>query len=195
MSDIVSDNVISDSLSDSAAPRRLPVIVMGVSGSGKSTLGEALARALQLPFIEGDSLHDAHNIAKMRSGQPLNDADRAGWLEAIATDLQDERRYPIGLVLTCSALRRIYRDRLRGATRGLRFLFLRIDASAAHQRLQQRPHHFMPASLVPSQFATLEPPAPEETDIVTLDASAAPATVLARALQALRPTQSPARRG
>ncbi|HTT06056.1 MAG TPA: gluconokinase [Steroidobacteraceae bacterium] len=194
----MSDNPIADS----AVSKRLPVIVMGVSGSGKSTLGEALARALELPFIEGDSLHDAHNIAKMRSGHPLNDADRAGWLDTIASELQDEQRFPLGLVLTCSALRRTYRDRLRGATRGLRFLFLRIDVSAAHERLQHRPHHFMPASLVPSQFATLEPPAPEETDIVTLDASAAPATVLARALQALRPeapTPSPdpssARRG
>jgi gluconokinase len=178
-------------MSDNSAPNRLPVVVMGVSGSGKSTLGKALARALNLPFIEGDSLHDAHNIAKMRSGQPLDDADRAGWLDAIARELGDEQRYPRGLVLTCSALRRTYRDRLRAATRGLRFLFLRIDASAAHQRLQHRAHHFMPASLVPSQFATLEPPAPEETDIATLDASAAPATVLAAALQALRRAPAP----
>jgi gluconokinase len=180
-----------NSMSGAAALKRLSVIVMGVSGSGKSTLGEALARALDLPFIEGDALHDGHNIAKMRSGQPLNDADRAGWLDAIAKELQDEQRYPRGLVLTCSALRRRYRDRLREARGLLRFLFLRIDVSAAQQRLQQRPHHFMPASLVPSQFATLETPAEDETDVLTLDASAAPAIVLARALEALRPGQSP----
>lgn len=163
---------------------------MGVSGSGKSTLGEALARALGLPFVEGDSLHDAHNIAKMRAGLPLDDADRAGWLEQIAARLGDRQRYPHGLVVTCSALRRVYRDRLRGATGDLRFLFLCINAADAHQRLQRRAHHFMPASLVPSQFATLEPPGPGETDSVTLDAGAAPASVLASALQALRPGQS-----
>lgn len=174
---------------DSAVLNRLAVIVMGVSGSGKSTLGEALAQALNLPFIEGDTLHDPHNIAKMRSGQPLNDADRAGWLDRIATQLQDEQRYPRGLVLTCSALRRVYRDRLRRTTRRLRFLFLSIDAAAAQQRLQHRPHHFMPASLVPSQFAALEPPTPGESDVVTLNADAAPASVLAAALEALRPAQ------
>jgi gluconokinase len=177
-------------MSDSAVLNRLPVIVMGVSGSGKSTLGEALAQALNLPFIEGDTLHDAHSIAKMRSGQPLNDADRAGWLDRIATHLQDQQRYPRGLVLTCSALRRVYRDRLRGTARGLRFLFLSIDAAAAHRRLQHRPHHFMPASLVPSQFATLEPPTPEESDVVTLNAGTAAASVLAAAVEALHPARS-----
>jgi len=173
-------------MNDSAAPNRLPVVVMGVSGCGKTTLGEALAAALKLPFIEGDSLHDAHSVAKMRSGQPLEDADRAGWLTRVAEHLQDTQRYPRGLVLTCSALRRVYRDRLRDGTRGLRFVFLRVDAPAATRRLQHRPHHFMPASLVPSQFATLEPPGAEETDVVTLDAAQAPATVLAGALEALR---------
>jgi gluconokinase len=173
-------------MSESSAHDRLAVVVMGVSGSGKSTLGEALARALGLPFIEGDTLHDAHNIAKMRAGHALDDADRAGWLAGIAAHLQDERRYPRGLVLTCSALRRVYRDRLRGESHGLRFLFLSIDASTASQRLQQRAHHFMPASLVPSQFAALEPPSLGETDIVTLDAGDTPANILASALQALR---------
>jgi gluconokinase len=177
-------------MTDSALTR-LPVVVMGVSGCGKSTLGEALAQALNLPFIEGDTLHDEHSIAKMRSGQPLDDADRAGWLGRIAAQLQNEQRYPRGLVLTCSALRRVYRDRLRDTTRGLHFLFLRIDASAAQQRLQHRAHHFMPASLVPSQFATLEPPGPGETDVATLAASASPAAVLACALEALRPAQPP----
>ena len=175
---------------DNAVPKRIPVIVMGVSGCGKSTLGEALAQALQLPFVEGDTLHDAHSIAKMRSGQPLNDADRAGWLDRIATHLQDEQRYPRGLVLSCSALRRAYRDRLRRSTGGLRFVFMRIDEHSAHQRLQHRPHHFMPASLVSSQFATLEPPTSDERDVITVDADNAPASVLAAALEALRPEQA-----
>jgi gluconokinase len=178
-------------MADNAAVNRLPVVVMGVSGSGKSTLGEALAQALNLSFVEGDTLHDAHNIAKMHAGQPLDDADRTGWLNKIAAHLRDEQRYPRGLVLSCSALRHIYRDRLRDSTRGLRFLFLRIDASTAHQRLQHRPHHYMPASLVPSQFATLEPPSPEETDVVTLDAGRAPPSVLACALEALRSARPP----
>lgn len=176
-------------MTDSAALGRLPVVVMGVSGCGKTTLGEALARALSLPFIEGDSLHEAHSVAKMRSGQPLNDSDRAGWLARVAQHLHDSQRFPRGLVLTCSALRRVYRDQLRESTHGLRFVFLRIDAAVAAQRLQHRPHHFMPASLVPSQFATLEPPSPEETDVVTVDAGQAPPAVLASALEALRPLQ------
>jgi gluconokinase len=181
-------------MSDPAAPTRLPVVVMGVSGSGKSTLGAALAQALGLRFVEGDSLHDAHSVDKMRSGQPLDDADRAGWLDAIAVRLRDRAHYPQGLVVSCSALKRAYRDRLRHATPDLRFLYLQIDAAAAHQRLRHRTDHFMPASLVPSQFAALERPAPDESDTVTLEAGAPPATVLAAALEALRarPPRAPA---
>jgi len=169
-----------------SAPARLAVVVMGVSGSGKSTLAAALALALGLPFVEGDSLHDAHNIEKMRSGQPLDDADRAGWLAGIAARLRDRGHYPRGLIVTCSALKRAYRDRLRRASPDLRFFYLQIDAAAAHQRLQQRTGHFMPASLVPSQFAALEPPAADEGDTATLNAAAPPAIVLAAALAALR---------
>jgi gluconokinase len=164
---------------------------MGVSGSGKSTLGESLARRLHLPFVEGDGLHDARNIAKMHTGQALTDADRAGWLEQIAALLQDQARYPSGLVVTCSALKRPYRDQLRRASAAVHFLYLRIDAAEARRRLQHRPQHFMPASLVPSQFRALEAPSAAETDVVTLDAAAAPALVLAAALAALRPASHP----
>ena len=174
-------------MSDNDASNRLVVVVMGVSGSGKSTLGESLARALGVPFVEGDALHDAHNVAKMHSGQPLDDADRAGWLARIAAALQDSGRYPRGLVVTCSALKRIYRDQLRRAASGLHFVYLRIDAAEAARRLRHRPHHYMPASLVPSQFNTLEAPAPDETDIVTLDGTAIPTVLLSAALEALQP--------
>ena len=165
---------------------RLPVVVMGVSGAGKSTLGAALARALGVPFVEGDALHDAASVAKMHSGLPLDDADRSGWLGRIASQLQDGAQYPLGLVVSCSALKLAYRDRLRRACPGLRFLFLAIEADVARQRLQHREHHFMPAALVPSQFATLEAPGGNEPDVVTLDASGAPASMLSQALAALR---------
>jgi gluconokinase len=125
----------------------------------------------------------------MRAGQPLGDADRVGWLAEIAARLQDRTRYPHGLVVTCSALKHPYREQLRRANPSLHFLYLRIDAAEASLRLQHRPHHFMPASLVPSQFMALEAPRPDETDIVTLDATAAPALVLAAALEALRPAR------
>lgn len=165
---------------------RPAIVLMGVSGSGKSTLGAALSGTLGLPFVEGDALHDAHSVAKMRAGQPLEDADRAGWLDRIAADLHDLQRYPRGLIVACSALRRAYRDRLRIGTHGLLFLFLRLEPAAARQRVLHRSGHFMPASLIPSQFAALEPPEPDERDVVTLDGEADAAQVLAGALAGLR---------
>jgi gluconokinase len=163
----------------------MSVIIMGVAGCGKSTLGKALSPLLRLPFVEGDELHPAANVRKMHSGQPLDDADRAAWLDAIAALLQDESGYPRGLVLTCSALKFAYRQRLRRAARDLRFLFLDIEQSVARQRLTQRRDHFMPASLVMSQFAILERPRSDENDIATLDASQGPAQVLQAALASL----------
>jgi gluconokinase len=165
---------------------RSVVIVMGVSGSGKSTIGSALAAALGLPFLEADTLHGAHNVAKMRSGQPLTDQDRAPWLAAIGRALADRRRYPRGVLATCSALRHAYRDQLRQAVPGLRFLFLEVSEVVAGQRLHARSGHFMPASLVPSQFATLERPAAGESDVLTVDADADVQTVLSGALRALQ---------
>jgi gluconokinase len=165
---------------------RAVVVVMGVSGCGKTTVGRAVAAALGLPFLEADDLHGSHNVQKMRAGCALTDEDRAPWLAAIARALADVQRYPGGLVITCSALKRAYRDRLRQAAAGLLFVFLDVPQAVAERRLRARPHHFMPASLVPSQFATLERPGPDETDIVTIDADAAADAVARAALQALR---------
>lgn len=146
------------------------IVVMGVSGCGKSTVGSAVARELGLSFVEADELHGPHNIEKMRSGRPLTDEDRAPWLAAVGRTLMDRRRYPDGLLITCSALRRAYRDQLRQAAPGVLFVFLDVPQAVAEQRLQGRPHHFMPVSLVPSQFETLERPGRAETDVVRIGA-------------------------
>ena len=134
-------------------------------------MGTVLARKLGLPFVEGDTLHSAHNIEKMRRGEPLDDADRAPWLAAIAASLADRSRYPHGLVVACSALKAAYRDELRNAALDVRFVFLDASRALVDARLAARQHHFMPASLAASQLATLQRPRPTETDVATLDAS------------------------
>ncbi len=143
------------------------VVVMGVAGCGKSSLGAALAQDLGLSLLEGDDRHSAVSREKMRQGIALTDGDRAGWLDELAGEL---RAHPQGLVLTCSALRRAYRDRLRSAAPGLRFIYLEISREAALARVAARPAHFFSASLVDSQFATLEPPS-GEPGVLQLDAS------------------------
>jgi gluconokinase len=140
---------------------------MGVAGCGKSSLGAALAQAMGFELIEGDDHHSDANRLKMRQGTPLTDADRAGWLASLAGLLA---RRPGGVVLTCSALRRSYRQQLRSATADLRFVFLDITPTLALQRVQARPAHFFSTTLVDSQFATLEPPL-GEAGVLRLDAS------------------------
>lgn len=135
------------------------VVVMGVAGCGKSAVGALLARELGLPFIEGDSFHPAGNVAKMRQGLPLTDADRAGWLARLGEEL---RAHPEGAVLTCSALKRAYRDTLRAAAPGLRFVYLQVTPGEAAVRVAARSGHFYPASLVDSQFEALQEPQGEE---------------------------------
>ena len=137
-------------------PFSRPVVVMGVSGSGKSTVGAALADALGVRFVDGDSLHPAANVAKMAAGIPLDDADRLPWLDAIGTVLAAGR-----VVVACSALKRAYRDRLRAAAPALELVFLDGSRELIASRLD-RPGHFMPASLLDSQFATLERPGLDE---------------------------------
>ncbi|MGH8261499.1 MAG: gluconokinase [Steroidobacteraceae bacterium] len=159
---------------------------MGVSASGKTTLGAALARALSLPFVEGDSLHGRHNIDKMSRGEPLDDADRAPWLAAIAATLADRGRFPRGVIVACSALKAAYRDTLRKAAPGLAFIYLRASPAIIETRMAARRHHFMPASLAASQFATLEPPAAGESDVVTLDAAQPPDALVDAGVGALR---------
>lgn len=158
-------------------PREL-LVMMGVSGCGKTTVGSQLARALALPFIEGDALHSASSIEKMRRGEPLDDADRAPWLAAIARELADEARYPAGLVVACSALKRAYRDTLRAAATGVRFVFLDARRSVIERRVAARRSHFMPRSLVASQFETLERPTAAEPDVITLHAGPSPAAIV-----------------
>ena len=146
------------------------LVVMGVSGCGKSHVGAALAARLGLPLIEGDEFHSDTNRALMRQGIPLTDDHRADWLARLGDALAAE---PAGAVLTCSALKAAYRDRLRAAVPGLRFAWLDLDRAAAEARVAQRPSHFFPAGLVATQFEALEPPL-HEPGVIRLDALALP---------------------
>lgn len=136
-------------------------VIMGVSGCGKSTIGAAVARRMGLEFIDGDALHPDQNIAKMAQGIPLDDADRGPWLDRVGDALQP------GVIIACSALRRSYRDRIRDRIRGrgagpVTFLFLRGRRETLIRRMSHRDGHFMPAALLDSQIATLEPPGADE---------------------------------
>ena len=144
------------------------VLIMGVSGCGKSSVGEALCLRNGAFAIEGDSFHPAANIEKMSAGIPLTDEDRAGWLDTLAAELQKAIAAGQRPVLTCSALKLIYRERLRRAVPGLGVVFLELTRDAAAERVATRPGHFMPASLIDSQFADLQPLEPDEAGI-TLD--------------------------
>ena len=166
-------------------PRHL--VVMGVSGCGKSSVGQQVARALGHDFIEGDTLHTPANVARMAAGTPLTDADRAGWLAEIGRRLGQAWAADAGLVVSCSALKRSYRDGLRAACPGLVFLHLQGSAALLRQRLQARSGHYMPPSLLDSQLATLEPPAADEAAI-TLDITPSTAQVVAAALASLGAT-------
>jgi carbohydrate kinase (thermoresistant glucokinase family) len=143
-------------------------VVMGVSGAGKTTIGRRLAERLCWKFKEGDDLHPAENVAKMRSGQPLTDADRKPWLEAVARVVDQWRRCEEHGVITCSALRRAYRRQIVGARRDVRLVYLEGSRELITQRLAARRGHFMPVNLLDSQFATLEPPGRDENP-VTVD--------------------------
>lgn len=139
---------------------------MGVAGCGKSSLGAALAAAEHLPLIEGDDHHSAASRDKMSQGIALTDADRQGWLQTLGRLLAE---HPAGVVLTCSALKKTYRDQLRLACPGLRFAFLDIGRDEAQRRVSARSSHFFSSSLVDSQFATLESPV-GEAGVLRLDA-------------------------
>ncbi|MBD8871399.1 gluconokinase [Rhodanobacter sp. DHB23] len=154
---------------------------MGVSGSGKSHVGAALAHALGVDFVEGDDLHPPANIARMSAGVPLDDADRRPWLEAIAAAIAVHRGQ--GVVVSCSALRRRYRDVLRHADPSLRLLYLRVPREELARRMRER-RHFMPPALLDSQLAALEEPAADERAIV-LEAGTDLAVTVASAVRAL----------
>ena len=158
------------------------LVIMGVAGCGKSTLAALLAQALGLQLVEGDDHHPEHNRQKMQAGIPLTDEDRAGWLDRLAQSLRDD---PDGLVVTCSALRRLYRDRLRAAVPDLRFVYLDIDPEEALRRVSSRGAHFFGPGLVESQFATLESPA-REPGVLCLRAIESPEQLAAQVSAWLR---------
>ncbi|CAN5708357.1 gluconokinase [soil metagenome] len=140
-----------------------PIVVMGVSGSGKSTVGAALAQRLRVPFADADDFHPEANIAKMSAGHPLNDDDRHPWLDAIGEWLAE---HPTGGVMSCSALKRVYRDQLRSHCPQVEFLHLAGTPEVIGRRQASRPGHFMPASLLKSQFDTLEPLEADEHGLI-----------------------------
>jgi len=144
-------------------PHQPVLVVMGVSGSGKSTVGAAIAQRLRVPFADADDFHPPANVAKMTAGHPLDDHDRHPWLEAIGAWLA---QHEDGGVMSCSALKRSYRDLLRHHLGTVEFLHLHGSREVIARRQSSRPGHFMPASLLTSQFATLEPLAPDERGLV-----------------------------
>ncbi len=160
------------------------IVVMGVSGSGKSTLGAALAKALNWRFVEGDTLHPPQNIEKMSAGIALDDADRIPFLDNVAHAIATRTG---SLVISCSALKRAYRDRLRRADPQLLFVLPLLSRESLQLRLQRRRHHFMPAALLHSQLAALEPPQADER-IIQIDGSVPPDQQVAATLAALRST-------
>jgi len=137
-------------------------VVMGVAGSGKSLVGAALARALAIDFVEGDAYHPAENVERMSRGVALTDEDRREWLYSLAARIREAQDAGTGMVMTCSALKRSYRDILRAQSHHLQFVFLKGPQALIAERLAGRRGHFMHPSLLDSQFATLEEPSPDE---------------------------------
>lgn len=165
-------------------PTASRVCVMGVSGAGKTVVGTLLADALAVPLLEGDALHPPENVRRMAQGIPLTDDDRRGWLRAIAERIAEARRTGGGLVVACSALRRAYRDVLRGADDALQFVHLTGEAGLIRQRMGQRVGHYMPASLLDSQLATLEVPGVDE-HAWTFDVADSPSAIVAHIVERL----------
>ncbi|MBH3446231.1 MULTISPECIES: gluconokinase [Pseudomonas] len=157
------------------------LVIMGVAGCGKTCVSQALCQLSGATAIEGDTFHPAANIEKMSAGIPLNDEDRAGWLDSLCDELRRVDAQGQRPVLTCSALKHSYRERLRSALPGLGFVFLELTPEVAAERVSHRPGHFMPATLIESQFATLESP---EGEPLTLPLNASIHSVEELALQA-----------
>ncbi|MEV1066469.1 gluconokinase [Streptomyces sp. NPDC050263] len=158
------------------------VVVMGVAGTGKTTIGPLLAARLGVPYAEGDDFHPQANIAKMSAGTPLDDDDRWPWLDAIGA--WADGRAGLGGVVSCSALKRSYRDRLRASAPGVVFVHLAGDRALIEDRMAHRQGHFMPTALLDSQFATLQPLQADEAGVV-VDVSGSPEAIAGRAGAAL----------
>jgi gluconokinase len=160
----------------------LRLVIMGVSGCGKSSVGQALSQSLQVPYRDGDDLHPPANVEKMRAGMPLSDADRWPWLDRVAATLAAEAPMIIG----CSALKRAYRDRIRARAGGpVTFIHLAGSRDLIAARMAERQGHYMPLSLLDSQFAALEPPGPDEA--ITVDIDQSHAAIVAAVLAQVAP--------
>lgn len=154
------------------------LVLMGVSGSGKSTLALELQRLLGWPFQEGDDLHPAANVEKMRSGQPLNDQDRLPWLQTVARWIDGQLGAHQPGIITCSNLKRAYRNITVGSRSGVRLVYLKGEEHVIQQRMLDRVHRYMPPSLLGSQFETLEEPGPDEHPITVTVHGSIPETVI-----------------
>jgi gluconokinase len=150
------------------------LVVMGVSGAGKSTFTHAISDALDLSAMDGDDLHSRESVAKMQSGLALEDADRWPWLDRVALYLAEgvgQNTCETGRVVACSALKRVYRDRIRRVLPSVQFIFLDGDKALIHSRMAARKGHFMQPELLDSQLRTLERPSDDEKDVITVDAA------------------------
>ncbi|BAS49373.1 carbohydrate kinase [Aggregatibacter actinomycetemcomitans NUM4039] len=163
------------------------IILMGVSSTGKTSVGTEVARRLGIKLIDGDDLHPRANIIKMGEGHPLNDEDRAPWLERIRdAAFSLEQKSEVGIIV-CSALKKKYRDQIRDGNRNVKFLFLQGSYDVILERMRQRKGHYMKESMLKSQFDTLEVPGADEPDVIAIDINAPFEEVVARCVQALKP--------
>lgn len=159
------------------------VVIMGVSGCGKTTVGLDLARRLNVPFYDGDDFHPPENVQKMAMGTPLTDADRLPWLARLHAVIAAHLSRAEGAVIACSALKRAYREQLRGGLEGVQFVYLQGSFDLIWSRMVARHDHFMKADMLRSQFDALEPPAPDQALIVPVDAP--PDAIVERIIAAL----------
>lgn len=157
------------------------IILMGVTGSGKTTIGTLLAGRLGWEFFDGDDFHPAANVAKMARGEPLDDGDRTGWLEALAGLIKEHLKAGQSMVLACSALKQRYRDQLNVDKECVQFVYLRGSHELIHARLQRRPNHYMKPGMLASQFSALEEP----TDALSVEITQMPGTIIAQIMVAI----------
>lgn len=170
-----------------AGPKASAIVVMGVCGSGKSTVASALADALQLRMLDGDDLHEPLSIDKMRSGIPLEDADRLPWLDRVGSYLAAvDEQSPRGRIVACSALKRSYRDRIRRICPAVCFVFLDGETELIRQRMAQRVGHYMHTGLLASQLQALERPQADEVDVISLDIALPLPRLVALSISGLR---------